>query len=133
MWCLLCGTGRSGLDRQSAPAVPPGIETPGIDRTIPAGRLRGGVPPHVSPSAPRASMVDHEEFARGVLGMPRNESGIPALSLDGVTGAQPRPCVGCDAPTDRITFDPDTLLPEAPRCARCAEADWDVRVELAQE
>jgi hypothetical protein len=75
--------------------------------------------------------MDHEQFARRILGLPPNDSGIPLRTLDGVSAVRKRSCVGCGTPTDRITFDPDTGLPEAPRCERCAEADWDVRVELA--
>lgn len=55
----------------------------------------------------------------------------PLAVARGVTAARKRPCGGCGTPTDRITFDPATLLPQAPRCDACAEADWNVRVALA--
>jgi len=77
--------------------------------------------------------MDPEQFARRILGLPPNDVGIPARSLDGVAAVRLRPCVGCGTPTDRLTFDQDTLEPEPPRCAACAEADWDVRVELAPD
>lgn len=74
--------------------------------------------------------MDPEQLARRILGLPPNDTGIPVRSLDGVAAARLRPCVGCGTLTDRLTFDPDTLDPEAARCVDCDEADWEVRVEL---
>lgn len=64
--------------------------------------------------------MDPEQFARRILGLPPTDTGIPVRSLDGVAAVRVRPCVGCGTPTDRLTFDPDTLEPEPPevRCLR---------------
>ena len=78
-------------------------------------------------------MFDSEVFARRILGMAPKDPDVPLRSLGGVAAARKRPCAGCGVPTDRITFDPATCLPEPPRCASCAEADWDVRVELVDD
>lgn len=74
--------------------------------------------------------MDPEQFARRILRLPPNDSGSPVRSLDGVAAAQLRSCMGCGTPTDCITFDPDTGQPEPLRWVACAEADWDIRVEL---
>jgi hypothetical protein len=67
--------------------------------------------------------------------MPPTDADAPRElpTVDGVLALQARPCVVCGEPTRRVTLDPDTLLPEPPYCGPCAEAAWDVTVELVGE
>jgi hypothetical protein len=67
--------------------------------------------------------MDHEQFARRVLGMAPAATADDAAALtdDGVAALTPRPCVGCREPTAEVFFDVVSLMPEPPRCGSCRE------------
>jgi hypothetical protein len=76
--------------------------------------------------------MDHEAFARRILGMPSADTAPPVAADEDSAGltVPERPCVRCDRPTDRVSYDPDTLELDPAFCTQCERDTWRAPVEF---